>query len=95
MPTILEKLVRQPTMDITRMQDIGGCQAVLPSLEVVDAVADRIGRHWQIYRVHDYVAEPKESGYRARHVVVERDERLVEIQLRTPEQQEWAEAVER
>src|SRR5690348_5170203 len=29
MPTILNKLERQPTMDITRMQDIGGCRAVL------------------------------------------------------------------
>lgn len=39
--------------------------------------------------------EPAPSGYRAIHVVVLRDGHLVEIQLRTPRQHEWAEAVER
>jgi putative GTP pyrophosphokinase len=95
MPTILDKLGRQPTMDITRMQDIGGCRAVLPSAAAVDAVLGRIGEHWHVERVYDYVTTPKPSGYRAIHASVVRDERLIEIQLRTPAQQQWAEAVER
>ncbi|MHB8469481.1 MAG: RelA/SpoT domain-containing protein [Gaiellaceae bacterium] len=95
MPTILNKLSRQPTMDITRMQDIGGCRAVMPSADVVQAVLARIGRHWGFERVYDYVEHPKESGYRAVHVSVLRSDRLIEIQLRTPWQQQWAAAVER
>lgn len=95
MPTILDKLERQPTMDITRMQDIGGCRAVLPSQEEIEAVLERIGRHCEVHKVYDYVNEPKPSGYRARHVVVVRNERMIEIQLRTVSQQRWGEAVER
>jgi hypothetical protein len=95
MPTIVDKLSRQPTMDITRMQDIGGCRAVLESPREVDAVVDRVRRHWGCEKVYDYVGSPKASGYRAVHAVVLRDDRLIEIQLRTPGQQAWAVAVER
>lgn len=95
MPTIVNKLARQPTMDLTRMQDVGGCRAVLPNAAKVDAVLARIGMHWKVERSYDYVTKPKPSGYRAVHVSVVRDERLIEIQLRTPGQQAWGEAVER
>ncbi len=94
MPTIMNKLGRQPNMDITRMQDIGGCRAVLPSIDHVGKVFDRIVRHWELQSIYNYVAEPKPSGYRAVHVVVIRDERLIEIQLRTDLQHDWAVAVE-
>ena len=40
MPTILSKLERQPTMDITRMQDIGGCRAVVQSVKAVNEVVN-------------------------------------------------------
>jgi putative GTP pyrophosphokinase len=95
MRTILDKLERQPAMDITRMQDIGGCRAVLPDPANVEAVLQRITRHWPVDKVYDYVRNPKPSGYRAMHVSVRRDDRLIEIQLRTPGQQRWAEGVER
>ena len=51
MPTILAKLGRQPTMDITRMQDIGGCRAVLPTEAEVQAVLKEIGGHWKVESV--------------------------------------------
>lgn len=95
LPTILGKLGRQPTMDITRMQDIGGCRAVLPSQPGVDRVLGRIGGHWKVTGVFNYVESPKPSGYRAIHTVVTRDDRMIEIQLRTQIQHEWAVAVER
>lgn len=44
---------------------------------------------------HDYIAHPKQDGYRALHVVVERDGRLIEIQLRTQLQHLWAAHVEK
>ncbi len=39
--------------------------------------------------------EPAGSGYRAVHVIVIRDGRMIEIQLRDPQEHEWALAVER
>lgn len=39
-------------------------------------------------------AHPPDSGYRAVHVVVERDERLIEVQLRSERQHRWADYVE-
>jgi putative GTP pyrophosphokinase len=78
------------------MQAIGGCRAILPGgRREVLGVLRRIRRNWEVERVYDYVVQPKATGYRAVHVVVFRDDRLIEIQLRTPRQHEWALAVER
>jgi ppGpp synthetase/RelA/SpoT-type nucleotidyltranferase len=43
----------------------------------------------------DYIATPKSDGYRAVHLVVRYHGRLIEWQLRTRNQQEWASFVER
>ncbi|MCC6223699.1 MAG: RelA/SpoT domain-containing protein [Thermoleophilia bacterium] len=95
MPTILDKLTRQPKMELARMQDVAGCRAVLPGgAREVQGVLHRIEKRWEVKRLDDYVANPKPTGYRAIHVVVLRDGRLVEIQLRTPRQHEWAATVE-
>ena len=95
---IIDKLARHPKMKLARMQDIGGCRAVMPGgAPEVQAVLERIERaHWDIRgKVDDYVANPTRWGYRAIHVVVMRDDHLIEIQLRTPGQHQWAIAVER
>lgn len=95
-PTIIYKLQRHPTMRLSAMQDIGGLRAVLPSQEDVDAISDRLRRNWRRRLVadYDYVREPKESGYRAVHLVVMQDERRIELQLRTPWQDMWAQSAE-
>lgn len=96
MPTIVDKLTRHPNMKLTRMQDIGGCRTIVPSRKEIDGVMARIVRNWHVKRIYDYAAEPKPlTGYRAVHVVVERDERLIELQLRTPSQHRWAVEIER
>ena len=95
-PQIVEKLRRHPGMKLSRMQDIGGCRAILSSHDEVLRVAARIERNWHIkHRKHYTLEAPAISGYRALHIVVERDGRLVEIQLRTAREHEWAEAIER
>jgi putative GTP pyrophosphokinase len=92
--TIGDKLTREPTMDVTQMQDIGGVRARLPSVEHVYAVSRRLKKNWTIHRTRDYIVEPKPSGYRALHHIVRRDGRLVEVQLRTTLQDAWANQVE-
>lgn len=95
-PTIVDKLSRESGLDLWRMQDIGGCRVVLDSIKDVREMEAKIRQTWghQIHRVSDYIEEPRESGYRALHMVVSRDNRLIEIQLRTTVMHEWAMTVE-
>jgi hypothetical protein len=92
--TIIDKLAREPSMQVTQMQDIGGVRALLPSVSHVYAVSRRLRKTWTIVRVRDYIAEPKPSGYRALHLIVRRGGYPVEVQLRTVLQDAWANQVE-
>lgn len=96
-PSMLHKLQRYPNMSLARMQDIGGCRAVLRDGREVTRVLRRIRKNWKPpdNRIKNYILNPAPSGYRGIHVITERDERLIEVQLRTPMQHEWAIAVER
>lgn len=92
----MKKLTRFPEMQLANMGDIDGCRAILPGRQTVDRVVRRIRKNWEILgEVRDSRAEPAESGYRAVHVIVLRDGRRVEIQLRDPREPSWAVAVER
>ncbi|HEY8372654.1 MAG TPA: RelA/SpoT domain-containing protein [Pseudonocardiaceae bacterium] len=96
-PQIINKLRRIPKMSLDRMGDIAGCRAVLPTLDDVRKVQQRLecaARKLTIRKVRDYVEEPQSSGYRAVHLETVRDDRCVEIQLRTRLQHQWAEHVE-
>lgn len=93
-PSIVQKLIRQRSMRLSQMADIGGVRAVLPDLEATRTVAANLRRNWTIIAVADYIAEPKPDGYRALHVINRHRGRLVEIQLRTPRQHSAANAVE-
>lgn len=93
-PTVVDKLLREPKMNLTQMADIGGCRALLSDQQAVYEVAKRLRRNWEVQRTRDYAAEPKASGYRAVHLIVRRNGRLIEVQLRTPLQDAWANQVE-
>lgn len=67
--TILDKLGRYSSMQLTRMEDIGGVRAILPSQEAADDVSRRLRKNWKVHRYRDYVREPKDSGYRALHLM--------------------------
>lgn len=81
-------------MRLSQMEDIGGCRVVLPNLDEVYAVLGRVRRNWPEADVTDYVETPKDDGYRGIHIIKRRDGRLIEVQLRTTGQHEWAEAIE-
>lgn len=101
------KLRRFPTMRLARMQDVGGCRAVLPSATDVQRVAEdyasRPPRH-PISHVDDYISGPKSSGYRGVHLVgrfrpaseqeAPYEGMRIEIQLRSRIQHVWATTVE-
>ena len=94
LPTMIGKLEREPKMKRSRMADIGGVRAKLPTLGHVNSVSRRLRKNWTIVRTSDYIANPKDSGYRAIHHIVRRDSMLVEVQLRTALQDAWANQVE-
>ena len=101
------KLRRFRNMNLARMQDVGGCRAVLPSVDAVRRVArgyaDRPSRH-RVAHTDDYLTDPRASGYRGIHLVSrfqpgEAHEAgyagmRIEIQLRSRLQHAWAAAVE-
>jgi ppGpp synthetase/RelA/SpoT-type nucleotidyltranferase len=95
---IVAKL-RRESIKLARMQDVGGCRAVIESAPEVILAADRIkrsGPYYKIIRQSDYRDQGRaDTGYRALHVIALRDGHQIEIQLRTVRQQAWAEAVER
>lgn len=93
-PTIFDKLCREKTMQLTQMADIGGARAIVPTQDEITAISRTLKKNWKVVRTRDYVTAPKDSGYRAVHHIVRRDGRLIEVQLRTPLQDLWANTVE-
>jgi hypothetical protein len=99
------KLARFPSMNLSRMQDLGGCRGVVSTVDQVNALREMYRRSNQKHRLvreDDYIACPKESGYRGVHLVYRyfSDRKttyngmLIEMQLRTQLQHTWATAVE-
>ncbi|OBG76257.1 MULTISPECIES: RelA/SpoT domain-containing protein [unclassified Mycobacterium] len=101
-PRIIRKLQRTVgsptgTTMLARLEDIGGVRAILRDGDELNRVRRRVEKNWkQQFRrePRDYITSPKEIGYRAVHFVVIRDDRAIEVQLRTRGQQQWAEAAE-
>lgn len=95
-PRIVRKLARLRNSRLSRLQDIGGCRIVFRTPEDLARVRRHLEKTWgdNIIRTTDHVTQPNHAGYRAIHIVVERDGRHIEVQLRTRGQQQWADAVE-
>lgn len=96
-PRIVRKLVRHHGTALVRLEDIGGCRVVVPDVDAFDRICRRIRKNWAgvfTRDPRDYVRDPKPMGYRAMHFVVKRDDRAIEVQVRTAGQQRWADAVE-
>jgi ppGpp synthetase/RelA/SpoT-type nucleotidyltranferase len=91
--TTIGKLAREKG-GVTQMHDIGGVRAVLPTQRHVYVVRRRLLKSWTIIRERDYIAAPKESGYRALHLIVRRHGYAIEVQLRTIWQDHWANVIE-
>lgn len=93
--TLLDK-VRRGTA-LKSVQDIAGLRTVvdgglLKQDEVARSIVDEYGS--ELARVYDRRAQPM-HGYRAVHVVVQQDGLNVEVQVRTPLQDAWAQMSEK
>ncbi len=104
--TICGKLQRYTDMNLYRMQDLGGCRVIVPTIADVYKVKTQLEksrmRHEQ-KTPKDYIANPNpNTGYRGIHMIYKyRSEKttdfnglLIEIQIRTKLQHLWATAVE-
>ncbi len=110
--SIEAKLRRWEGMQLARMHDIGGCRAIVRNVQQVNELvgvyeesrSKNPHRGPEFVRPYDYIAQPKEDGYRSIHLVYKfrtssRKYRVynglrIEIQLRTQLQHAWATAVE-
>jgi ppGpp synthetase/RelA/SpoT-type nucleotidyltranferase len=93
--TIVDKLKREPTMALSRMQDIAGVRIVDDMTRIdQERMAARVEALFPGARRTDRRTTPS-HGYRAVHVVVPIDVCWVEVQLRTRLQDLWAQLVER
>ena len=104
--TIIKKLERFPSMQLYRMQDLGGCRVIVPKIEdvynVVSSLRKSRIRHIE-HNYKDYIATPNpNTGYRGYHLIYnyKSDKKTdyngmqVEVQIRTQLQHLWATAVE-
>jgi len=108
--TIFNKLLRQPKMELSRMDDIAGCRLIFESVDELYGFRDAFHKarfnHKRKNNIdkYDYIKKPKTTGYRGVHDVYSYDVNskngqlhkglLVEIQYRTLVQHAWATAVE-
>jgi hypothetical protein len=104
MPSIRRKL-RESTIGLDQMNDLGGCRAILNDGDGVKALIASLEEDFphQIRQQYPYISRPKADGYRSHHVVFTFDGktkfkhftgRRVELQIRTRLQHSWATAVE-
>lgn len=103
--TIIDKLRRPLTpSELHTIYDIAGCRLIVEDSSRLEAVCRELSE-LPVYdeaktRKHDYIARPRSSGYRGRHVILHYEDlasghRLfVEVQVRTKMQHDWATAVE-
>ena len=100
-PQILKKLRRLNTR-LTQLQDIGGLRIVVDQNSDVDRLIEYITNKLKqqtsigVKRIVDYRQKGRDdSGYRAAHIIMERDGVSLELQIRSRIQHYWAELIER
>lgn len=100
--SIISKLLRFPKMEVQRASDIAGCRCIMPTNDNVIRLVDLIKkqeRHLPFFvkGENNYILNPKENGYRSVHLNIQMKEqpcKVIEIQIRSLEQHNWATLVE-
>ena len=108
--TIVDKLSRQPRMQLARMDDVAGCRMIFDSIPALSEFRAKFHKaRFRHKRKNDkdkynYITNPRFTGYRGIHDIYEymvRTEEgkpynglLLELQYRTQVQHAWATSVE-
>ena len=94
--SIIDKLKREEKLRLSQIQDVEGCRVVvLGTLKKQERVEGMLLEKLQ--SVCEKVTSKKrnqETGYRATHIIVKKDKKFYEIQLRTFAQDVWANIIE-
>jgi putative GTP pyrophosphokinase len=90
---IVDKLKRE-SIRLSQMQDIAGCRVVVPDIAHQNALSEKLTALFSNVTIFDRRKETS-HGYRAIHMVVQIENRQIEIQIRTEFQQLWAELSEK
>lgn len=100
-PQILRKL-RRFSVRLSQLQDIGGTRVIVDQNKDVNDLVNFLKERFEsskdlkVVRLTDYRGEGREdSGYRAYHVILEREGYKMELQIRSKIQHYWAETIER
>ena len=91
--SISEKLFRE-SIRLTQIQDIAGCRVIVADMTDQERVIESLERLFNSTTIVDRREHPS-HGYRAVHVIVKHNDKLVEIQVRTSLQHMWAELSEK
>lgn len=96
--TIIRKIERYKTMDLSKMQDIAGCRSIVYSYNQIKNIVEdfRKSPDFEIISEDDYIKNQRNTGYKSYHIIVRPKDsnKVVEIQLRTPALHHWATLVE-
>lgn len=91
--SIIQKL-RRESIRLSQIQDIAGCRIIVTDVAKQDALVESLKGLFEEVVIIDRRQQPS-HGYRAVHVIVRCQERLIEIQVRTQLQHLWAELSEK
>ncbi len=73
LPSVAVKLQRFASMELSQMQDLGGCRAVLRNVtrvyKLVEYYKANPYRSVEFLKPRDYIQEPKADGYRSYHLI--------------------------
>ena len=93
--SIITKLDRYKTMRLSKMWDIGGCRCILKTEKQVYKLRNKIYKNLNVRDEKDYILQPQDEGYRSLHLFIEcEDKKVIEVQLRSQKQHNWATLVE-
>src|SRR5437879_2442010 len=72
LPAIRLKLKRLTRLKLSQLQDIGGCRAVVLNTQRIQQLVKLYKEsraHHELDHISDYLAKPKEDGYRGLHLI--------------------------
>jgi hypothetical protein len=78
------------------MWDIGGCRCILRNDKEVYRLKELIEKRLTVRKMYDYIEKPQSEGYKSLHlfVTVPDDDKVIEVQLRSQLDHNWATLVE-